>query len=83
MVCETLENQKGMVDKLVADTQVLEKHISAEKSKLYKQELKCLQGYRDKLKLKISKDVHLLEETVSKLRTFEVTRNTFCLNTFL
>ncbi|XP_060548244.1 utrophin isoform X1 [Pantherophis guttatus] len=71
MVCETLENQKGMVDKLVADTQVLEKHISAEKSKLYKQELKCLQGYRDKLKLKISKDVHLLEETVSKLRTFE------------
>uniref|UniRef100_A0A670YZV5 Utrophin n=1 Tax=Pseudonaja textilis TaxID=8673 RepID=A0A670YZV5_PSETE len=71
MVCETLENQKGMVDKLVADTQVLEKHISAEKSKLYKQELKCFQGYRDKLKLKISKDVHLLEETVSKLRTFE------------
>ncbi|KAG8123766.1 hypothetical protein E2320_019129 [Naja naja] len=71
MLCETLENQKGIVDKLVADTQVLEKHISVEKSKLYKQELKCLQGYRDKLKLKISKDVHLLEETVCKLRTFE------------
>ncbi|XP_025018944.1 utrophin isoform X2 [Python bivittatus] len=71
MVCETLESQKGMVDKLVEDTQVLEKCISAEKSKLYKQELKCLQGYRDKLKLKISKDVHLLEEIVSKLRTFE------------
>ncbi|KAM3851338.1 utrophin isoform 2-T2 [Vipera latastei] len=71
MICETLENQKGMVDKLVADTQVLEKHISAEKSKLYKKELKCLQGYRDKLKLKISEDVHLLEETVSKLRIFE------------
>ncbi|XP_042312754.1 utrophin [Sceloporus undulatus] len=70
-VCETLENQKRMVDKLAADTQGLEKHIPAEKSKLYKQEFKCLQGYRDKLKMKISKDVHLLEEIISKLRIFE------------
>lgn len=71
-ICETLENQKSVVDKLAADTQVLEKHISSEKSKLYKQEFKCLQGYRDKLNMKVSKDVHLLEEIISKLRIFEV-----------
>uniref|UniRef100_A0A670ITQ8 Utrophin n=1 Tax=Podarcis muralis TaxID=64176 RepID=A0A670ITQ8_PODMU len=70
-ICETLENQKSVVDKLAADTQVLEKHISSEKSKLYKQEFKCLQGYRDKLNMKVSKDVHLLEEIISKLRIFE------------
>lgn len=71
-VYETLENQKTVVDKLTAETQALEKQISVEKSKLYKQEFKCLQGYRDKLKLKVSKDVHLLEEIMSKLRIFEV-----------
>ncbi|XP_053146646.1 utrophin isoform X4 [Hemicordylus capensis] len=70
-VCETLENQKSDVDKLAVDTQDLEKRISADKSKLYKQEFKCLQGYRDKLKTKVSKDVDLLEEIVSKLRIFE------------
>nr|XP_016854217.1 PREDICTED: utrophin isoform X4 [Anolis carolinensis] len=70
-VCGTLENQKRMVDKLAADTQGLEKHIPAEKSKLYRQEFKGLQGYRDKLKTKISKDVHLLEEIISKLRVFQ------------
>ncbi|XP_032999821.1 utrophin isoform X2 [Lacerta agilis] len=70
-ICETLENHKSVVDKLAADTQVLEKHISSEKSKLYKQEFKCLQGYRDKLNTKVSKDVHLLEEIISKLRIFE------------
>uniref|UniRef100_A0A8D2JCW8 Utrophin n=1 Tax=Varanus komodoensis TaxID=61221 RepID=A0A8D2JCW8_VARKO len=68
---ETLENQKSMIDKLAVDTQVLEKHIPDEKAKLYKQEFKCLQGYREKLKLKISKDVHLLEEIMSKLSLFE------------
>ncbi|XP_061480028.1 utrophin isoform X2 [Rhineura floridana] len=70
-ICESLENQKSMVDKLAVETKVLEKHISAEKSKLYKQEFKCLQGCRDKLKTKVSKDIHLLEEIISKLRIFE------------
>ncbi|XP_060096541.1 utrophin isoform X3 [Heteronotia binoei] len=70
-VCETLENQKTIIDRLAADTQVLEKTISDDKSKIYMQELKCLQGCRDKLKMKVSKDVHLLEETASKLRVFE------------
>ncbi|XP_072851849.2 utrophin isoform X2 [Pogona vitticeps] len=70
-ICETLENQKTVVDQLAADTQALEKHISVEKSKLYKQEFKCLQEYRDKLKLKVSKDIHLVEEIMSKLRIFE------------
>ncbi|XP_066471431.1 utrophin isoform X3 [Tiliqua scincoides] len=68
---ETLENQKTAVDRLAADTQVLEKHITADKSELYKQEFKYLQGYRDKLKTKVSKDIHVLEEIISKLRVFE------------
>ncbi|XP_077206954.1 utrophin isoform X2 [Paroedura picta] len=70
-VCDTLENQKTVIDRLAADTEVLEKNLSADKSKIYKQELKCLQGCRDNLKMKVSKDVHLLEETTSKLRVFE------------
>lgn len=36
------------------------------------QEFKHVQGHWDKLKLKISKDVKLLEEITSKLRIFEV-----------
>ncbi|XP_048345233.1 utrophin isoform X2 [Sphaerodactylus townsendi] len=70
-VCETLENQKTVIDRLASDTQVLEKSISADESKIYKQELKCLQGCRDKLKVKVFKDIHLLEETSSKLKVFE------------
>lgn len=40
--------------------------------KVYMQEFKHMQGHWDKLKLKISKDVKLLEEITSKLRIFEV-----------
>uniref|UniRef100_A0A8C0BZ14 Utrophin n=1 Tax=Buteo japonicus TaxID=224669 RepID=A0A8C0BZ14_9AVES len=70
-VCETLEAQKPSVDKLAEETKALEKHAASDIKKVYMQEFKHVQGHWDKLKLKISKDVKLLEEITSKLRIFE------------
>ncbi|XP_054051234.1 utrophin isoform X2 [Rissa tridactyla] len=70
-ICETLEAQKPRVDKLAEETKALEKHASPDIKKVYTQEFKHVQGHWDKLKLKISKDVKLLEELISKLRIFE------------
>ncbi|XP_056200132.1 utrophin isoform X4 [Falco biarmicus] len=70
-VCETLEAQKPRVEKLAEETKALEKHASLDVKKVYTQEFKHVQGHWDKLKLKISKDVKLLEEITSKLRIFE------------
>ncbi|XP_040455463.1 utrophin isoform X4 [Falco naumanni] len=70
-VCETLEAQKPRVEKLAEETKALEKHASLDMKKVYTQEFKHVQGHWDKLKLKISKDVKLLEEITSKLRIFE------------
>ncbi|KAF1563480.1 UNVERIFIED_CONTAM: Utrophin, partial [Eudyptes pachyrhynchus] len=70
-VCETLETQKPRVDKLAEETKALEKYASLDIKKVYTQEFKHVQGHWDKLKIKISKDVKLLEEIISKLRIFE------------
>ncbi|NXR27570.1 UTRO protein, partial [Cinclus mexicanus] len=70
-VCETLEAQKPRVDKLAEETKALEKHASSDIKNTYLQEFKDVQGCWDKLKLKISKDVKLLEEIMPKLRIFE------------
>ncbi|NXW19268.1 UTRO protein, partial [Circaetus pectoralis] len=70
-VCETLEAQEPRVDKLAGETKALEKHAASDIKKVYVQEFKQVQGHWDKLKLKISKDVKLLEEITSKLRIFE------------
>ncbi|XP_009978227.1 PREDICTED: utrophin-like, partial [Tauraco erythrolophus] len=70
-VCETLEAQKPKVDKLAEETKALERHASSDIKKVYMQEFKHVQGHWDKLKIKISKDVKLLEEITSKLRIFE------------
>ncbi|NXL56302.1 UTRO protein, partial [Chordeiles acutipennis] len=69
---KTLEAQKPRVDKLAEETKALEKHASSDMKKTYTQEFKYVQGHWDKLKLRISKDVKLLEEITSKLRIFEV-----------
>ncbi|XP_035177757.1 utrophin isoform X2 [Oxyura jamaicensis] len=69
-VCETLEAQKPRVEKLAEETKALEKQAS-DISKVYTQEFRHVQGHWDKLKLKTSKDVKLLEEITSKLRIFE------------
>ncbi|NXU37093.1 UTRO protein, partial [Drymodes brunneopygia] len=70
-VCEALEAQKPRVDKLAEETKALEKHATSDIKKTYIQEFKDVQGCWDKLKLKISKDVKLLEEIMPKLRIFE------------
>ncbi|XP_056344799.1 utrophin isoform X2 [Oenanthe melanoleuca] len=70
-VCETLEAQKPRVDKLAEETKALEKRASSDIKNTYMQEFKDVQGRWDKLKLKISKDVKLLEEIMPKLRIFE------------
>ncbi|NWR30789.1 UTRO protein, partial [Tachuris rubrigastra] len=70
-LCETLEAQKPRVDKLAEETKALEKHAAPDTKNIYAQEFKHLQGHWDKLKLKISKDVKLLEGITCKLRIFE------------
>ncbi|NXO82499.1 UTRO protein, partial [Sitta europaea] len=70
-ICETLEAQKPRVDKLAEETKALEKHASLDIKNTYMQEFKEVQGRWDKLKLKISKDIKLLEEIMPKLRIFE------------
>ncbi|NWS70454.1 UTRO protein, partial [Crotophaga sulcirostris] len=70
-VCETLEAQKPGIDKLAEETKALEKHASLDIKKVYTQEFKHVQGQWDKLKLKNSKDIKLLEEIISKMRIFE------------
>ncbi|CAN8203897.1 unnamed protein product, partial [Coccothraustes coccothraustes] len=70
-VYEALEAQKPRLDKLAEETKALEKHASLDIKNTYMQEFKDVQGRWDKLKLKISKDVKLLEEIMPKLRIFE------------
>ncbi|XP_044103082.1 utrophin isoform X3 [Neovison vison] len=68
---EILENQKPTLYKLAEETKALEKNVSPDVEKIYKQEFDDVQGRWNKLKVKVSKDVHLLEEITSKLRAFE------------
>uniref|UniRef100_A0A8B9PFS1 Utrophin n=1 Tax=Apteryx owenii TaxID=8824 RepID=A0A8B9PFS1_APTOW len=70
-VCETLEAQKPRIDKLAEETKALEKQAASDITKVYKQEFRHVQGHWDKLKLKIAKEVQLLEEITSKFRIFE------------
>uniref|UniRef100_I3M7E7 Utrophin n=1 Tax=Ictidomys tridecemlineatus TaxID=43179 RepID=I3M7E7_ICTTR len=69
---EILENQKPMLCKLAEETKALEKNVLPDVEKMYKQEFDDAQGKWNKLKAKVSKDLHLLEEITSKLRAFEV-----------
>lgn len=50
----------------------MEKNVSPDVEKMYNQEFNDIQGKWNKLKVKVSKDLHLLEEITPKLRTFEV-----------
>ncbi|XP_071469048.1 utrophin isoform X2 [Marmota flaviventris] len=68
---EILENQKPTLCKLAEETKALEKNVLPDAEKMYKQEFDDAQGKWNKLKAKVSKDLHLLEEITSKLRTFE------------
>lgn len=69
---EILANQKPTLYKLAEETKALEKTVSPDVEKMYKQEFDDVQGKWNKLKVKVSKDLHLLEEIIPKLRAFEV-----------
>ncbi|PNI86892.1 UTRN isoform 6 [Pan troglodytes] len=68
---EILENQKPALHKLAEETKALEKNVHPDVEKLYKQEFDDVQGKWNKLKVLVSKDLHLLEEIALKLRAFE------------
>nr|XP_037856474.1 utrophin isoform X2 [Chlorocebus sabaeus] len=68
---EILENQKPTLHKLAEETKALEKNVHPDVEKLYKQEFDDVQGKWNKLKVLVSKDLHLLEEIILKLRAFE------------
>lgn len=50
----------------------MEKNISPDAGKMYNQEFNDVQGKWNKVKAKVSNDLHLLEEIIPKLRAFEV-----------
>ncbi|XP_072878649.1 utrophin isoform X3 [Chlorocebus sabaeus] len=68
---EILENQKPTLHKLAEETKALEKNVHPDVEKLYKQEFDDVQGKWNTLKVLVSKDLHLLEEIILKLRAFE------------
>ncbi|GAB1294912.1 Utrophin [Apodemus speciosus] len=69
---ETLENQKPTLHKLSEETKSLEKNMLPDVGKMYKQEFDDVQGKWNNVKTKVSRDLHLLEEIVPRLREFEV-----------
>ncbi|XP_029799106.1 utrophin [Suricata suricatta] len=68
---EILENQKPTLCKLAEETKALEKNVSPDVERMYKQEFDDVQGKWNKLKVKVSRDLHLLEEMTPKLGAFE------------
>ncbi|XP_070273932.1 utrophin isoform X2 [Myotis yumanensis] len=68
---EILENKKPTLFKLAEETKALEKNVSPDVGKMYNQEFNDVQGKWNKVKDKVSKDLHLLEEMIPKLRAFE------------
>ncbi|XP_055982404.1 utrophin isoform X1 [Sorex fumeus] len=67
---EILESQKPMLHKLAEEMKTLEKNVSPDIERI-KQECDDVQGKWNKLKMKVSKDLLLLEEIIPKLKTFE------------
>ncbi|XP_045400476.1 utrophin isoform X3 [Lemur catta] len=68
---EILESQKPALYKFAQETKALEKNVPPAIEKTYKQEFDDVQGKWKKLKVMVSKDLHLLEEITPKLRMFE------------
>ncbi|XP_063089503.1 utrophin isoform X2 [Cavia porcellus] len=68
---EILEKQKPALHKLAEETKALEKNLLPDVENTYKQEFSDAQEKWNKLKVTVSEDLRLLEETASKLRAFE------------
>lgn len=67
---EILESQKPLISKLTEEMKTLQKHVSPDLERL-KKECDDAQVKWNKVKMKVSKDLHLLEEITPKLRAFE------------
>ncbi|KAG8508907.1 Utrophin, partial [Galemys pyrenaicus] len=68
---EFLENQKPTLYKLAEEKKTLEKNILPDVEKICKQEFDDVQAKWNKLRVRVSKDLHFLEEIMPRLRTFE------------
>ncbi|XP_027706465.1 utrophin isoform X3 [Vombatus ursinus] len=68
---EILEDQKPSLDKLAEETKTLEQCSPHDIKNKYQQEFENVQGKWNRLKARISKDIHLLEEIIPQLRVFE------------
>lgn len=69
---EILENHKPTLHKLSEETKILEKTVLPDVGEEYKQEFDDVQGTWNKVKAKVSRDLHLLEEIVPRLQDFQV-----------
>ncbi|XP_050017567.1 utrophin isoform X2 [Alexandromys fortis] len=68
---EVLENHKPTLHKLSEETKILEKNVLPDVGKKFKQKFDDVQGRWSKVKAKVSRDLHLLEEIMPRLRDFE------------
>ncbi|XP_074043867.1 utrophin isoform X2 [Macrotis lagotis] len=68
---EILEDQKPSLDKLAEETKTLEQCGPHDIKNKYQQEFENVQGKWNRLKARVSKDIHVLEEIIPKLRVFE------------
>lgn len=60
--------------KLSEETKILEKNVLPDVGKKFKQKFDDVQGRWNKVKAKVSRDLHLLEEIIPRLRDFEVSQ---------
>ncbi|XP_056674882.1 utrophin isoform X4 [Monodelphis domestica] len=68
---QILEDQKPLLGKLEEETKTLEQGAPHDIKNKYRHEFENVQGKWDRLKARVSKDIHLLEEIIPKLRVFE------------
>ncbi|KAM9005037.1 utrophin isoform X2 [Sarcophilus harrisii] len=72
---EIFANQKPSLDKLAEDTKNLEQCAPHDIKNKYQQEFENVQEKWNGLKARVSKDIHLLEEIIPKLKVFEADSN--------
>uniref|UniRef100_A0A5F8G5S2 Utrophin n=1 Tax=Monodelphis domestica TaxID=13616 RepID=A0A5F8G5S2_MONDO len=65
---QILEDQKPLLGKLEEETKTLEQGAPHDIKNKYRHEFENVQGKWDRLKARVSKDIHLLEEIIPKLR---------------
>uniref|UniRef100_A0A8C5WLA7 Utrophin n=1 Tax=Leptobrachium leishanense TaxID=445787 RepID=A0A8C5WLA7_9ANUR len=71
ILLETIENQKGNLDKLYSEVRLLEKRAADDKMKTYLMECTNMEEQWMKLRSQCSEHLIVLEDILSKLQTFE------------